>query len=155
MEDNVVIEAYYKQFSIDKRSILNKSEFSFFPSDKAVFTQNDMADLKQMDSPKAFMNRYMGFALDTATYFVETKRNPLENPLNPTLILEPKKQFFTFNPNPDLPHKSFDTLSALLEDYFQSETPRFIEIEKLIDKEIKRLELKLNHLYADLNDNLD
>ncbi len=155
LENNVVIEAYYKQFSIDKRSILNKSEFSFFPSDKAVFTQHDMADLKQMDSPKAFMNRYMGFAIDTATYFVETKRNPLEMPLIPTLMLEPKKQFFTFNPNPNLPHKSFDTLSALLEDYFQSETPKFIDIEKLIDKEIKRLELKLNHLYADLNDNLD
>jgi predicted ribosome quality control (RQC) complex YloA/Tae2 family protein len=154
LENNLVVDAYYKQFSIDKRSILNKSEFTFFPSDKRVYTPSDYPFLCQLDSPKTFMNTFMGFALDTASYFVEQKQDPLSIVCVPTLVLEPKKQFYPFNPNPANPHQTFESLSLLLEHFFQSETPKYVDIEKLIDKEIKRLELKLNHLYADLNDNL-
>lgn len=154
LENNLVVDAYYKQFSIDKRSILNKSEFTFFPSEKKLYTKEDYAYLCQIDSPKTFMNTYMGFSLDTALYFVEHKQDPLSIQCVPTLVLEPKKQFYPFNPNPSIPHQTYASLSLLLESFYQNDTPKYVDIEKLIDKEIKRLELKLNHLYADLNENL-
>ncbi len=155
LEDNHVVEAYYKQFSIDKRSILNKSEFSFFPSDKKLFTIDDAMTLYTMDSPKIFMNTYMGFSLETAKYFVETKQNPLSITIHPTLVLEPKKQFYPFIPTDTNNPISFESLSILLEAYYQSDTPKYVDIERLIDKEIKRLELKLNNLYQDLDVNMD
>lgn len=155
LENSKVIEAYYKQFSVDKRSILLKSEFSFFPSEKQVFTAADYPLLLTFDDPKAFMNTYMGFSLDTARYFVETKNNPLNLQIQPTLLLEPKRQFQPFLPDPTVAHQSFDTLSKLLEAFYTFETPKYGELEKVLDKEIKRLSLKLNHLYADLNANLD
>lgn len=154
LENNTVIEAYYKQFSIDKRSILNKSTFSFFPSDKKLFTEDEVLVLYNIDNPKLFMNTYMGFSLDTASYFVLNKINPLSIEVKPTLVLEPKKQFYPFNPDPTIPHNEYTSLSLLLEAFYQAETPKYADIEKLIDKEIKRLELKLNNLYEDLNANL-
>ncbi len=154
LENNLVVEAYYKQFSIDKRSILNKSEFSFFPSDKKLFTMEDVPLMYQIESPKQFMNTYIGFSLDTATYVIEHRQNPLDIPVNPTLVLEPKKQIYPFNPDPSKPHLRFDSLSKLMEAFYQSDTPKYSDLEKLIDKELKRLDLKLSHLFADLNANL-
>ncbi|MCU0104532.1 NFACT family protein [Acholeplasma vituli] len=153
LENNIVIEAYYKQFSADKRSILNKSEFIFFPSDKKVFSETDLTELRTIDDPKYFMNTYMGFALDTAKFFVETKLNPLTLPIEPTLILGEKRQFFSFNPNTGQESKTYPTLSALLEAFYTFETPKYMDLEKLIDKEIKRLDLKLNNLFGDLEQN--
>lgn len=154
LENNLVIEAYYKQFSIDKRSILNKGEFTFFPSEKKLFTEADIPSIYHIDSPKTFMSTYIGFALDTASYIIEHRQNPLDIQTLPTMVFEPKKQIYPFNPDPTIAHQTFESLSKLLEAFYQSDTPKYVDIEKLIDKEIKRLELKLNHLYADLNTNL-
>lgn len=150
LENNLVIEAYFKQFSLDKRSILNKSEFTFFPSDKKVFSETDLIELRRIDEPKLFMNTFMGFALDTAKYFVETKQNPLSLPITPTLLLGEKRQFYSFNPNLSLTFETYPSLSSLLEAFYNFETPKYMDIEKLIDKELKRLDLKLNNLYGDL-----
>lgn len=154
-KDNIIIDAYYKQFSPDKRSVLIGSEFDFFTQNKIELTQAEIKNAALKESPKEIMDTYMGISLQTATYLFEHKTQDIYNlNVSPTLFDAKKKKFSPINM--DLgDNTTFSTLSELLEALDQKAKVSDKKLVLLLEKEIKRLYVKEKNLSSDLNTNLN
>lgn len=155
VKDGLIIDAYYKQFSTDKRSVLINQPFEFFTTDKLELTSDQMPLLKKLHSPKDIMDTFMGISLQTATFIFDHKHiNPYSLTVNPTLYQHTKKLFSPFDIGLDYPKKQFPTLSDLLDSLEKKETQKDTMLSQLISKELKRLEQKILNLTKDLETNL-
>lgn len=156
LKDNIILDAHYKQFSSDKRSVLINQPFEFFTIDKKEIDKDSLDLLKTCDSPKEIMDTFMGISLHTATFIYQNKAlNPYSILKNPTLYQSSKKLFSPVDINLDYPKIHFETLSQLLSQIDQKESPKDTQLKGVLAKEIKRLEAKSLHLNADLEMNLN
>lgn len=150
-QNGVIIDAYYKQFSPLHRSILVGSQFEFFHTDKLELIDDNNPLLLSAPSPKAIMDQFMGFSLQSATYLYNHKGTDIyQKPIKPTLYQQDKKVFSAFDIGLDNPIY-FDSLSSLLEQLDQKMIIKDKSITQIIDKELKRLTLKQLNLQSDLD----
>lgn len=157
IQNDTIIDAYYKQFSPEHRSILVGSQFEFFHTDKIELINQNDASLLTAPSPKAIMDQFMGFSLQSATYLFNHKGiNIYQQQIKPTLYQQEKKVFSAFDIGLEKPIY-FDSLSSLLEQLDQKMIIKDKSLTQIIEKELKRLSLKQLNLQTDLdlNSNYD
>lgn len=154
-KDGKIIDAYYKQFSPEKRSVLVGGDFDYFTQDKIELTTSDTALLETKETPKEIMDTFMGLSLQTATFLYNHRTIDLYNQkICPSLFGSDKKRFSPIDM--DLGDETvFDSLSLLLEALDQKAKFSDKKMLQLLEKEIKRLNLKDKHLNDDLTANLN
>jgi predicted ribosome quality control (RQC) complex YloA/Tae2 family protein len=81
-QDNLIIESYKRHMSLKHRSILPKSTFSYFPSNK-----HDLSQLTRpfIESAAFYESQFLGLSLKTANYMIETQTHPFDFNVIPTM----------------------------------------------------------------------
>lgn len=154
-DDQKIIDAYYKTFSADSRSVLINAPFEFFQTDKIMLDESSQTILNGLDSPKAISDTFMGFSNQSAQFLYAHKHLDIYNlNVEPTLYTNAKKRYFSaFDLGYDFNKETFDTLYALLEKLEEKTINKDDRLLSVLDKEIKKRKIKLANLSQDLEEN--
>lgn len=147
LKDNIIIDAYIKNVSPTSRSIVNKIEYSFFPTNKKVFS---LDAYKKADTPSYLSKNYIGISPLLSKYLFEEKIDIFNTEVNPTKNLT-KNQFYWFNlfdENDEL--ISYDTISKLLLDNIEVGNVSKEKYSNFIKKSLTFYNNKLINLKNDL-----
>ena len=93
LKDNIIIDAFIKNVSTTSRSIANKINYEFFPTNKKTFT---LDAYKNMDSPMYLSKNYIGISPLLSKCLFKNKIDIFNEPVRPTKNLT-KNQFYWFN----------------------------------------------------------
>lgn len=151
-ENYLIIDSIKKIFNEDKRSVLPNIKYEFYPSSKKVFIYNDLLSL---NTPADLFYNYMGFSKDFAEYIFNNKLNPDTLDVSPTIYKSKKIIFHAYDLNLDGEKISFKDTSSLLKYYYELTTKSDDFLIKLLLKQQKRLNQKLNNLNTEFLKNKD
>lgn len=135
VDNGIIIDAFHKRFNEDKRSILPKLNYEVFPTDKALFSYQN---IHEYTSPKDLFTRCMGFSYDLATFVYNYQIDIDNEPVLPCLFDTGYHAF-------DLrltPKKEFSTLSSLIEEAHtmkESLSPIYHHLETKLKKHQDKL----------------
>lgn len=155
IEDDYIIDAYHKQFNENRRSILPKNKFEFFPNDKK--------DLVNINYDLVITNNYLsknyvGVSPLLSNYLFENRVDLFNIEINPTLNLDNNK-FYWFDLFEDTNNKKhFNTLSNLLEHLVSSKQINNKREITFINNYLVKLETRYQRIISSLeiaNDNLN
>lgn len=149
-ENNIILDAFYKRFNEDKRSIIPNILYEPFPTNKKLFEKEDFINL--FDGDQIFYN-YMGFSKQLANYIFKNKIHPNDLTVNPTLYKGHKIEFHFFDLNLNEEKYTFDNTSSLLEYYYSLTIKSDDFLIKTLNKELKKQQQKLINLTLELKNN--
>jgi len=142
---NIVIDAFYKRFSQDSRSIIPKIEFSFFQNDKKNYVYDPNLNV---DNINFFSKTFVGISPMLSCFLFNNNLDLKTIKTNPTLKLTNNK-FYWFDIFDENDEKiNFENLSNLLEKIALSEKISTNIYEKFINKSL----LNFNHKKEKLNE---
>lgn len=154
LEDNVIFDAFNKNFSEHSRSVIPKLAFSFFPTNKRLA---DNINYGLVDHPHYLSKNYMGFSPLLSTYLYNNQIDLSKVVINPTYNKD-SKEFYWFNLfNESDNIKSFESVSSILDYLAYSNTNDFIKQNNFVDNELVKQRKRRANLEKDLkkaNNNL-
>ncbi|HKL60907.1 MAG TPA: NFACT family protein, partial [Acholeplasma sp.] len=156
--NDVIIDAYYKQFHPDKRSVLTQAEFSFFPTAKVVLDDTNYDLFLSLDSQKAISDTFMGISKELARFFYENKTviKPWLLETSPHLYLGDKKYYHAIKITDESNSVPYDSIYTLINDFYKNQDfSKKDQITTLLDTQINKYTLKIQHLNGDLEKNID
>jgi len=151
-KNNIIIDAYSKNFFESSRSILPKLEFSFFPNSKRVLDESDFPN--NVITPNYYSQNYMGISPLLSNYMFEENIKTLNIALNPTYDVISKKYYWfdLFKSSSNKNH--YPSLSDLLEDITMVSNYSFERHMNFVNSNITHLQTKLEKLKSSYEENL-
>lgn len=141
LQNQHVIEAFKRHVSLEHRSIIPKTHFSYFPSDKKDL---NTLTLPFTESAQFYASLYLGLSLKTAHHMVETQTHPFDFQVVPTLYNNGLYCYFVFE------GVTYPSLNALMQ---AKVTVISKDYEKIIDASLKKMYVKFQKLVFELEQN--
>lgn len=153
-DNNIIIDAYFKNVSYTKRSVVPNSKYEFFNTSKKDF---DLSNYDNMDSPTYLTKNFIGISPLLSNYLFNNKIDIFNTKIKPVKSIK-NNNFYWFDLfDESTSKKYYDNLSNLLIDLIKSRGIDKTIYENFINKELVSLKRKLNNLKNDLkkaNNNL-
>lgn len=157
-QENRIIDAYYKHFDPEKRSIINQGLYTFFPSDKVVLDESTYQEFLSLDSPKEISDRFLGISKELSSFFYQNKYRikPFNLDVKPTLYQGSKRFYHAYDFDYDGSKKHYNYISNLLNEFYQSDNAGSKDqISQIINNQLKKYEQKRLNLLNDYEKNKD
>lgn len=148
VKGDTLIDTYKKMFFETGRQLIPGANFEYFPTDKKTF---DFIDYATLDDPKMMTRTYMGISLKLASYLFEKQLQISNLVLNPIKDITLNNGYFMDIFPIDHEKKTFESLSELLDDQKIVNKQFRQSYHLFIDKSLKKLINKKEHLEKSLN----
>lgn len=142
-ENDIIIDAVKTIFNEDKRSILPNIKYEPYPTLKKEFS---FEHLNGLTSPDDLFQQYMGFSKEFAEYIYNNRLDPDKLIINPTIYIDKKISFHAYDLNLRGEKLTFKDTSSLLDHYYKLTLKSDDFLIKLLLKQQKRVNLKLDNL---------
>lgn len=149
-ENNIIVDATNKHFSPEKRSVLSKLPYEVFPTNKILLTSEK---LKNVQSPKALFETYMGFSKELSDLVFTKQAIPENLEFKPTLYKDKKVVYHAYDLELKGEKISYNTLSELLEYHFKQSSHKEDYLLEVLKKELKKYEVRLQKNKESLDEN--
>lgn len=154
--NNIIIDAFNKNFNDKTRSIIPKLKYEYFPSNKLDLTT---IDYKKVTTATYLSNTYTGVSAQLSRYLYNNNIDVFNVSLNPTKDLTNNQYYWfdIFDENNEKKH--YNKLSELLNDlaivpvmnynkqidFVNTELKKRIRLKNVLNRDLKKARINLEH----------